>query len=286
VANNFHPESSQEAAAALFWNDPGGTFQPPGHWLQIADNAAAGQGFDLLRHAQEDALVGEALDDAGIAAWAVKYADLLWRPITAIRDCSDWNSYITAWAACDATWASLINTPPHPDYLAGHPAFSGAAATVLASFFGTDNIPFDSTSNAYCNSGATTADQYGNAIGCTLNGVFYSVSTPGALGCNNAPTEYGGFAVTDPNYNASPLICPITEVFSSFSQASSGFLGAEFSRVVGGIHTPLAVENALALGDAIGDALIPEPPVLPLLAGAMLALGLVRHRRLHTRAAA
>ena len=32
-----------------------------------------------------------------------------------------------------------------------------------------------------------------------------------------------------PQYNASPLICPITENFISFSQASSGYLGAESS---------------------------------------------------------
>src|SRR5208283_4802896 len=37
-AHGYYPESSEEAAAALFWNDPGGTYQPPGHWLQIADN--------------------------------------------------------------------------------------------------------------------------------------------------------------------------------------------------------------------------------------------------------
>ncbi len=275
-AHGFYPESSQEAAAALFWNDPGGTFQPPGHWLQIADNAAAGQGLGLLQHAQEDALVGEALYDAGIATWAVKYNYNLWRPITAIRDCDNWNPYITAWQVCDSTWTSLINTPPHPDYVAGHPAFSGAAATVLAALFGTDDIAFSSTSNSYCNIGKPTVDQYGNVIGCTLNSVFYSVNTPGAFGCNNAPTEYGGYAVSDPNYNASPLICPITEDFSSFSQASSGYLGAEFSRVVGGIHTPLAVENALALGDAVGEALVPEPPMLPVLAGGLLILGLIR----------
>jgi hypothetical protein len=272
-AHNFLPESSDEAAAALFWNDPGGTYQPPGHWLQIADNAAAGQGLDLLQHAREGALVGEALNDAGIGAWAVKYQDNLWRPITAVHDCSDWSAFFTT---CDATWSSLINTPPHPDYLAGHPAFSGAAATVLAAFFDNDNVAFSSTSNSYCNSGAPIADQFGNVTGCRLNGVRYSISTPGSHGCNNAPTEYGGFAVTDPNYNGSPLICPITEDFSSFSQASSGFLGAEFSRVVGGIHTPVAVENALTLGNTIGAALVPEPPILPLLAGALLTLGVAR----------
>jgi hypothetical protein len=36
-AAGFAPESAAEAQSALFWNDPGGTQQPPGHWLQIAD---------------------------------------------------------------------------------------------------------------------------------------------------------------------------------------------------------------------------------------------------------
>ena len=273
MKNGFLPEFLNEAAAALFWNDPGSTYQPPGHWLEIADNVAAGQGLDLLQHAREDALVGEALADAGVATWAVSTNTTCGgrSPRSAIATNGTRN-----FTTCDAAWSSLINTPPHPDYLAGHPAFSGAAATVLEAFFGTDNIAFSSTSNAYCNSGAPTADVYGNVLGCTLKGVFYSASTPGIHGCNNAPTEYGGFAVTSPQYNASPLICPITENFTSFSQASSGFLGAEFSRVVGGIHTPLAVEGATLLGDAIGEALVPEPPVLSVLAAGLSILGLVR----------
>ena len=58
-------------------------------------------------------------------------------------------------------------------------------------------------------------------------------------------------------YNGSPLICPIAETYTSLSQASGGFLGAEFSRVVGGIHTPAAVVQALALGNAIGTFIVP-----------------------------
>jgi hypothetical protein len=48
----------------------------------------------------------------------------------------------------------LIATPPHPDYVAGHPTFSQAAATVLDDFFGTDDISFCSTSLPYTNAGA------------------------------------------------------------------------------------------------------------------------------------
>ena len=272
AANGYHPETAAEAGAALFWNDPGGTFQPPGHWLQIADTVAASQNLTLLEHAREDALVGEALTDAGIAVWELKYTYNLWRPVDAIHGnlprC-DWNPSFTT---CDPTWSSLISLPPHPDYVAGHPGFSGAAATVLADFFGNDNIAFSSTSNAYCNSGAAVTDANGNTTACVLGAITYT-------SCNNAPVEYGGFAVTDPQYNASPLICPITEVFSSFSQASSGHLGAEFSRVAGGIHTPIAVENATTLGNAIGAALVPEPPILPVLGTGLLALGLVQSWR-------
>ena len=84
------------------------------------------------------------------------------------------------------------------------------------------------------------------------------------------------------------MICPITESFSSFSQASSGLNGAEFSRVAGGIHTPFAVEDALTVGNAIGtlvaaDAglpdVVPEPSTLLICAAGLLPLGRLHRRR-------
>jgi hypothetical protein len=47
----------------------------------------------------------------------------------------------------DAQWSSFIPTPPFPDYTSGHSTFSRAAATVLASFFGTDEVAFTTTSD-------------------------------------------------------------------------------------------------------------------------------------------
>jgi hypothetical protein len=81
-------QAQADATSALFWNDPGTTIQPPGHWLQIADTAMTSQNSSLLQSAQLTALLGESMNDAGIAAWGDKYAYNLWRPITAIRDCS------------------------------------------------------------------------------------------------------------------------------------------------------------------------------------------------------
>jgi len=151
----FAPETTAEANAALFWNDPGSTFTPPGHWLDIADTVLTDQNVtDELQQARLTAMLSTAEADAGIAAWTVKYQYNLWRPVTAINDCNNWSPNFTT---CDPGWTSLIATPPHPDYLAGHPAFSGAGAAVLENFFGTDNIAFCSTSDPYVNAGNPVA---------------------------------------------------------------------------------------------------------------------------------
>jgi hypothetical protein len=311
TAAGFPPESAEEAQAALFWNDPGGTLQPPGHWLQIADIVTGEENLGLLQTARATSLAAIAMNDAGIATWAIKYQDNAWRPVTAIEDCSDWNpSFMT----CDPNWAPLIATPPHPDYLAGHPAFSGAAATTLVAALGTNDITFTSTSNAYCNFGSSIVNSLGNIIGCVNKGVTFLISTASCANggvpqldsdgdvigcmldgvaqsvtggdCNNA----GSVSVLNPDasanplYNGSPLICPIAQTFGNILQASDGFLGAEFSRVVGGIHTPDAVEDAEMLGDEVGSIvastnLVSEPPITPVLGAALLVLGGLRLRR-------
>jgi len=148
---------ASNAQVALFWNDPGGgTPTPPGHWLQIADEVLQQQGVtDELQQARLGAMLGTAEADSGIAAWETKYLPFptgtLWRPGNAIQDCNSWNASFTT---CDPSWTSLIATPPHPDYVAGHPTFSQAAAAVLDDFFDADNISFCSTSLPYINAGA------------------------------------------------------------------------------------------------------------------------------------
>ena len=135
----------------------------------------------------------------------------LWRPVTAISICSSSGGGVT-WTnpACAPGWASLIATPPHPDYIAGHPAFSQAGAVVLANFFGTDQIGFTSTSQYYCNGGTVNFGADGLVASCTLNGTTFNVSNPA-----DCAAFSDGVVV-----NGSPLICPITETFDSFSAAS------------------------------------------------------------------
>jgi membrane-associated phospholipid phosphatase len=121
---------------ALFWADGTGTETPPGHWNSIAQILAAAQGNTLEENARLFALLNIAMADAAICAWDAKYTFDFWRPVTAI-----------AFAEPELNWMSFIVTPPFPDYVSGHSTFSGAAATVLPWFFGTNDLPFTTGSD-------------------------------------------------------------------------------------------------------------------------------------------
>src|SRR5881398_2356630 len=121
--------TEDQTEIALFWADGAGTETPPGHWNSIAQIIAAAHGNTLEKNARLFALLNIALADAAICAWDAKYTLNFWRPVTAIR-----NGDVDANPATvsDPTWSSFIVTPPFPDYVSGHSAFSGAASRILA----------------------------------------------------------------------------------------------------------------------------------------------------------
>jgi hypothetical protein len=123
--------TEDQTQIALFWADGAGTETPPGHWNSIAQIIAAAQGNTLEENARLFALLNIAMADAAICAWDAKYTFQFWHPVTAIN-----------FAEPELNWASFIVTPPFPDYVSGHSTFSGAAATVLPLFYGTDDLPF------------------------------------------------------------------------------------------------------------------------------------------------
>jgi membrane-associated phospholipid phosphatase len=134
----------EQALVALFWADGAGTETPPGHWNRIAQEVSAAFGNTLEEKARLFALLNLAMADAAICAWDAKYFFDFWRPVTAIR-----NGDLDGNPATDPDpgWSSFIVTPPFPDYISGHSTFSGAAAAILAQFYGTDNIPFTTGSD-------------------------------------------------------------------------------------------------------------------------------------------
>lgn len=136
--------TAEQEQIALFWADGSGTETPPGHWNTIAQAVSRQAGNTVEQNAQMFALLNLAMGDAAIYAWDAKYFFNNWRPLTAIRNGDDDGNAATVG---DPEWTSLLVNPPFPDYVSGHSAFSAAASTVLAMFYGTDQIAFDTGSD-------------------------------------------------------------------------------------------------------------------------------------------
>jgi hypothetical protein len=131
-----------QTAFARFWSDlPGVTFTPPGHWNQIAQDAAMSRRLTLPAEARLFALLDIALADAGISCWETKNDYDFWRPVTAIRAGDRDGNPLTVG---DPSWTPLWGTPAFSSYTSGHATFSAAAAAVLDSVFGA-NFAFTDT---------------------------------------------------------------------------------------------------------------------------------------------
>jgi hypothetical protein len=91
--------------------------------------------------------------DASIAAWYQKYKYDFVRPITAIRNHPDFkNRLVNSWLGPNQGFGMVpgsqwlpyqqlnVVTPPFPEYVSGHSTFSGAGATMLAAFTGSDTF--------------------------------------------------------------------------------------------------------------------------------------------------
>jgi membrane-associated phospholipid phosphatase len=109
----------------------------------IARDVGEQRGTTLEGNARLFALLNFAEADAGIVSWDCKYRFEFWRPVTAIVNGDlDGNPATEK----EAGWTPLLVTPPFPEYTSGHSTFSGAAAAVLAGFFGSDDIAFSTGS--------------------------------------------------------------------------------------------------------------------------------------------
>src|SRR5437773_2350013 len=157
--------TEEQTLIALFWADGAGTETPPGHWNSIAQTISAARGNTLEENARLFALLNIAMADAAICAWDAKYTFDFWRPVTAI-----------IFTEPQLNWTSFIVTPPFPDYVSGHSTFSGAAATVLPLFFGTEDLPFTTGSDflpGVYRSFSTCLDAAEEAAASRLYGVIH-----------------------------------------------------------------------------------------------------------------
>jgi hypothetical protein len=132
---NSTTRTADQTLYAHFWADvPGNSVTPPGHWDEIAEHVSLQRHLSLEQNARLFGLLNIGLADAAIVCWDAKYIDNFWRPVTAIRDPRA--SAINPATTSDPNWTPLWATPNFPEYTSGHSTFSGAAATILGSYFG------------------------------------------------------------------------------------------------------------------------------------------------------
>jgi hypothetical protein len=133
-AKNSTERTAEQSDVAKFWYDGS-----PHHWSRIARIVGAERKLDLWDSARLLALVNIAVADGYIAGADTRYHHDFWRPVTAIRAAdADGNDATVP----DPDWESFLNTPALPDYPSTHSVCGAAAATVLARFFGSDQVPF------------------------------------------------------------------------------------------------------------------------------------------------
>jgi hypothetical protein len=130
----------EQTEIARFWD-----YSLPMIYHGVVRSVALQPGRDALRNARLYAAVSQAMDDALIAVFDAKYSYNFWRPSTAIRNAElDGNDATEA----DATWASLIDTPMHPEYPSAHSILASAVGTLLKAELGASPVPELSTTSA------------------------------------------------------------------------------------------------------------------------------------------
>ncbi|CAN5621173.1 hypothetical protein BH10BAC4_BH10BAC4_01860 [soil metagenome] len=100
------------------WADVVGTYTPPGHGNDIAEEYIRDARFSEVRAARAFALLTMALHDAGVSCWDTKYFYFNARP-----------------TQLDPSIKTSTGIPNFPSYVSGHSTFSASAATVLGYLF-------------------------------------------------------------------------------------------------------------------------------------------------------
>jgi hypothetical protein len=148
--------TDRQKMIAEYWFDGPNSEQPPGHWLRFADFVSARDHHTLDDDVKMLFVLSNALMDAGIAAWDAKRAYDSVRPVTAISALFH-GKRIRAWGGPEkgmiemdgSEWIpyepAAFPTPPFPDFVSGHSAYSAAAAHVLELWTGSDRFGYSVT---------------------------------------------------------------------------------------------------------------------------------------------
>jgi len=126
-----------ETQTALFWSEHTGV-----QWSRTLRDLVIERRLGVPESARLLAMAHVAGADALIACFEAKYHYRSWRPMHAIQ-----RSELDGAAAADRDWAPLLNVN-HPEYPSAHSCWTAAVLTTLASYFGTQDVPFTMESTA------------------------------------------------------------------------------------------------------------------------------------------
>jgi hypothetical protein len=131
--------SAEQTEIARFWE-----YSLPAIYHGVIRSLALQPGREVTRNARLFALAAQAMDDALIGVFEAKYHYNFWRPVTAIR-----NADIDGHDATqrDASWASLIEAPLHPEYPSAHSVLASAVGALLKAEVGAGPMPILATSS-------------------------------------------------------------------------------------------------------------------------------------------
>jgi PAP2 superfamily len=131
-ANNV---TREQIAIVHKWADGAGTYTPPGHWNDIAEEYIRDKKYSEVRAARAFALLNMALHDAGVACWNTKYFYFNPRP-----------------SQLDPSIKTTTGIPNFPAYVSGHSTFSASAAAVLSYLFPETTNDFNTMADEASNS--------------------------------------------------------------------------------------------------------------------------------------
>lgn len=108
------------------WADGVGTYTPPGHWNDIAEEHIRDAHYSEVRAARAFALLNMTLQNSAIACWDTKFAYYNARP-----------------SQLDPSIKTGTGIPNFPAYVSGHSTFSASAAGLLSYLFPEASTEFE-----------------------------------------------------------------------------------------------------------------------------------------------
>jgi len=141
--------TDRQKMIAEYWANGPHTELPPGHWDLFAQFVSNRDDHNVDQDVKMFFALTNAIFDAGIAAWDAKRAFDSVRPVTAVpflfqgQQIKAWGGPYEGTVTEDGSqWIpyqpSTFPTPPFPEYISGHSAFSAAGAEVLRRFTHSD----------------------------------------------------------------------------------------------------------------------------------------------------